>query len=193
MRYSINLVRDLRFAEKKERIKKSRMMLFSIACFGLLGLAIFYSTLQVVLMRSVIRQERLALKKVVRQYKKYRKTRMTVSKADVELLDRLQNRRIFWTQKLAAMAQHLPKSYWIKKFVYDGDKFSAEGFGYITDKQKQLIVLNNYFKALRADTTFNNHFQYTHFMSTIRRDEDKKKKIKFEFTSSNKETPYEKK
>lgn len=183
MRYQINLVYETRVKEKKAEMARTRVIAFTTACFGLLILSLFYSTLEVFKMQSALNYEKEKLAKVEREFKSYKATQMIVNKADIELLDRLQNNRIFWTKKLAAMARHLPENYWVTRFLYDAGSFRAYGFGYISKKQEQLITLNDYFNKLRADTTYNNDFKQTHFVATERKDEGKKFRVSFEFFS----------
>ena len=186
MIYTINLVRESRFAEKKEEVRRVRIFGFTAICFGLLGLALFYTALQTVEMQLVLFAEEEKLEKIETAYQKYQSAKMIVNKDDIELLDKLQNNRIFWTKKLAAMAFHLPENYWITQFGYDSEVFKASGFGYISQEQEQLIVLNNYFNHLRADTTYNNDFKKTEFIATQRSDDAGRMRVSFDFLSGKK-------
>lgn len=186
MKYSINLVMKRRIEEKKAEIKKYHMVFLCIICFGALVGALAYSALEILKMERVLQDERDKLAKIENEYKKYQQTEMIVNKDDVELLDKLQNGRIFWTHKLASMALHLPENYWITRFGYQGTSYKVEGYGYISAEQEQLITLDNYLNNLRTDSTFSDVFLVTFLNSTVRNDEDNKQRVSFDFSSENK-------
>ncbi len=185
MKYSINLVRKLREEEKRAEARRLRTVVLSFICFGALCLALIYSAFQVLDMERVLQDERNKLARIEAEYRKYQKTRMIVTKADIELLDGLQNGRIFWTKKLAAMAFHLPENYWITRFGYKSPTYKVDGFGYISPEQEQLITLDNYLNKLRNDSTFADKFIVTFLNSTVREDERGKMRVSFDFSSEN--------
>jgi hypothetical protein len=185
MKYSINLVRKMREEEKRAERRRLRTVALCFICFGALCLSVFYSTLQILRMERVLQDERNKLARIEAEFRKYQKTKMIVNKADIELLDRLQNSRIFWTKKLAAMAFHLPDNYWITSFGYRSPSFTVDGYGYISPEQKQLITLDNYLNELRFDSTFADRFIVTYLNSTVRKDEQGKMRVSFDFSSEN--------
>ena len=183
MKYTINLVREIRLAEIKEEAKRVRAFTFSAVCIGILALTFLYSGFKVFEMRNVLVYERDKLQKIETEYHKYKSTKMIVDKSDIELLDRLQNNRIFWTKKLAAMAKHLPANYWITKFLYNNGTYRVYGYGNISKEQEQLVVLNDYLNQLRSDSTYSDVFTSTSFISTKREDGKGRMKVSFEFLS----------
>jgi hypothetical protein len=183
MKYSINLVRTTRQQEKKTELRRLNTSLFAVFSFGVLGVAILFTVFQMLEMRLTIENEILQLERIKVEYKKYKETRMIVDKADIELLDSLQNNRIFWTKKLAAMAFHLPDNYWVTQFGYKPSTFNAQGYGYITLQQEQLVTIDDYLNQLRADTTYNDVFKRTFFNSTARTDEGFRSRVSFEYSS----------
>lgn len=184
MKYSINLVRTLREQERRQALARRRTSMLVILCLVSLALAIGYNTLHVVAMRSVIAEEHNKLARIDAEYKQYKATTLIVDKADIELLDKLQNDRIFWTRKLAAMAVHLPENYWVTKFGYGkANTFQVDGYGYITKAQKQLITLDDYLNLLRADSLFNDDFKTTHLDLAKRDDEGSRERVNFEYSA----------
>ncbi len=184
MKYSINFVREIREEEKKTERRQFRTFILCLICFGTLCLAAFYSTLKILGMEQVLRNEREELARIEAEYRKYRKTKMIVNKADIELLDRLQNGRIFWTKKLASMAFHLPGNYWITRLGYEKNVYTVDGYGYISPGQEQLITLDDYLNELRIDSTFSDDFIVTYLNSTMRKDDGGKKRVSFDFSSN---------
>ncbi|MBF0431193.1 MAG: pilus assembly protein PilM [Fibrobacteria bacterium] len=184
--YITNMVRELRLAENK--IERKRLITFAVGClsFGILSLAIIFTTFRVLTMQGILEAENRKLRRLENEYRKYAATRVVVDKSDIELLDKLQATRIFWTKKLAAMALHLPENYWITEFEYKKNELEVKGYGYISPDQKQLITLDEYLNSLRKDTTFNDDFANTYLDETKRNDEGYRLRVGFEYSSVNK-------
>lgn len=184
MKFRLNLIREIK-AEQEAAQKRRRFSanLFAI-CYSLLAVILIYGITDILTMRLKVAEERKRLENVKAEYQRYKSTTEIVSKADVELLDRLQNNRIFWTKKLLIMARCLPENYWITQFGHDGAALTVNGYGYITDRQEQLITLHAYLDGLRRDPAYNDVFKPTYLNSTIRADETGKgrERVSFSYT-----------
>lgn len=189
MRYQINLIEQIRLREKREQKLQRSITVFTLVSFALLLLAAGYTAVNIVQMKSILNAERGKLTRIENEYRKYKATRMIVNKSDIELLDRLQTQRIYWTKKLAAMAFHLPNKppnpYWITRFGYAKKKLTVEGFGYISPQQEQLITLDEYINKLRADTTFSDVFKTCYLNSTVRKDDNNRQRVTFNYSAEN--------
>jgi hypothetical protein len=185
MRYTINLIRQLRSEERRAQELRDRLFTVAMSCFGLLAIAVITITFQVLGMDAKLSNEKQQLARIELEYSKYKATRMVINKEDIERLDSLQSNRIFWTKKLAAMAYYLPDEYWIIKFGFDSKAYKVSGFGYISTKQEQHITLDDYLNKLRVDSTYTDIFKTTVFNSMVRADEEKenRERISFEFSS----------
>ncbi len=182
MKYKINMIRAQLLEKKRTDRQKSLLFSSTIIAFAILALALFYSILQVRSMEMIIKSEEAKLKRIEDEFKNYEKTKMIIDRKDIELLDRLQHSRIYWTKKLVAMASHLPEDYWITKFQYDRKNvFEVKGYGYISKDQKQLLTLDEYLNKLRDDSTYNDDFGYTYLKTTIRTDEKTRDRVSFEY------------
>ncbi|MBN1306860.1 MAG: hypothetical protein JXA18_03015 [Chitinispirillaceae bacterium] len=190
MKYRINLVERIRQQEKQEQVQKSTATLITVLSFVLLFLACTYAASTVLKMRTALEAERRKLDRIEAEYRKYQETRMIVDKADIELLDRLQTGRIFWTKKLAAMAFHLPNRppnpYWITRFSYNKGVLNVKGYGLISPMQEQLITIDDYLNNLRADTAFSDVFGSCHFNSTVLNDEGGRERVSFDYSAEKK-------
>jgi Tfp pilus assembly protein PilN len=177
LRYNINLMKAALEAERRDSKLRFKMALIFIVCFGALGGAAIYAYAQLSLMEQTLYAEKMKLRKVEAEYRNYQEEVSVVNKADVELLGRLQTNRIYWTRKLDAMARYLPDeepiSYWITKFGYnDNNKtFTVNGYGYITQRQEQLLELERYLDSLRAESSYAYIFGTTYLKSAVRSDE----------------------
>jgi len=195
IRYKLNLVKSVRAAEKRARAERSQMVLIALVCFCALGLAVFSTYLKIDGMQRVVANEKRKLRMIEAEYRNYQEMHVSIDKADVELLNRLQMNRVYWTKKLESVAKHLPDqqpiSYWITKFGYksNSNTFNVHGFGYITQQQEQLLALDNYLNDLRADANYSDIFASTFLNSAVRSDEEdkerkqKRERVSFEFSS----------
>jgi len=177
IRYRINLAKSMLEADKRNSKHRMNMALIFVICFGALGGAALYVYSQLSLMEQTLYDEKLKLLKVQAEYRNYQEETSVVDKADVELLGQLQTNRIYWTRKLEAIAKYLPDaepiSYWITKFGYSDDykTFTVSGYGYITQRQEQLLELERYLDSLRAEPSYAYVFGATYLKSAVRSDE----------------------
>lgn len=187
MKYEINLIRQIRQKQKSDQTSRSMITIFACMAFATLFLTSAWSVRNVLQMRLSIDRERRELGRIEAEYRKYKTTKMIVDKADIELLDRLQTGRIFWTKKLEAMASHLPNRppnpYWITRFSYDKSSLSVKGYGFISRQQEQLMTIDDYLNALRADSSFSDVFGACFLKSTARDDEGFRERVSFEYSA----------
>lgn len=181
--YQINLIRALREKERDAERKKRLTFLFFTGCFGVLILTVLYSGMTVWQMERVLKSEEKKVAYLKNEYRKYASSRLIVDKTDVELLNSLQGKGIFWTKKLAAMAKHLPESYAITRFSYQEGELQVSGWGYVTSKQDQLLILDDYLRRLRMDTTFSDIFKTIYLSRADRQSEDGGNRVNFEFSA----------
>lgn len=187
MKYQINIIEQLRMAEKKERRQRSILTISLMISFALLILSGAFTAQNIIKMQGTLERERMELERIETEYRKYKTTRMIVDKADIEQLDQLQSNRIYWTKKLAAMAFHLPNQlphpYWITAFSYKNNRLNVKGYGFISPQQEQLITLDEYLKDLRADSTFADVFGTCYLNTTSREDEGNRERITYDYTA----------
>jgi hypothetical protein len=187
VKYRMNLVKTVRAAEHRGQKHRTYITLLLTVCLGLLALSGYNVFVKLSKMETTISQEKVKLKRIEAEYLNYQETQSTIDKADIELLNRLQMGRIYWTKKLEAMASHLPEeqpiSYWITRFGYRPLTFSVQGYGYITQRQEQLLTLDDYLTKLRADPNYSDVLGQTYLKSTVRSDEDNRERVSFEYTS----------
>jgi Tfp pilus assembly protein PilN len=184
MKYTINLIRQIRLEEGKAQRLKDRIFTLAAVCAALLVIAVLVLVFQVMRMQIKLTNEKQEVNRIELEYGKYKSTKMVIDKADIERLDSLQVNRVYWTKKIAAMAYFLPDNYWITKFSFDGRMFRVTGYGYITENQEQLITLDDYLNKLRGDSTYNDVFKSTYFNAVQRSDEKGMNRVSFEYSST---------
>jgi hypothetical protein len=183
MKFTFNLIREMQRRHRASEVRRVRLIGLTAFCFGLLLITLFYACLQILTMRASIQEEKTRLVRLKAEYQHYKASKMIVNKSDVELLDKLQYSRIFWTRKLAIMARYLPENYWITHMNYEPQALTVDGYGYISLQQQQLITLDDYLNSLRYDRMFNDAFKQVHLNSTIRSDDlEKRARVSFSYT-----------
>jgi Tfp pilus assembly protein PilN len=194
LKYRLNLVKTVRDAEKRASRQVANMALIAIFCFAALGLAAFFVYVRIASMQLTIAREERKLAAIEAEYRSYQETNVSIDKADIELLNSLQRNRVYWTRKLEAMAKHLPNeepvSYWITQFGFRGAAYNVTGYGYITQKQEQLLALDEYLNDLREDASYSDIFSPTYLNSAVRSDEDvggvRRERVSFDYSSTKK-------
>lgn len=187
MRYTINLVAELRAMERRRANESMRCtaVVTVLACL-LLFIAVKW-TFGVLAMRQslIAAQGKLAL--LEQEYQRYQATSLSIRKEDVELLDRLQHSRIFWSKKLAALASPLPPNYWVDAMGFKGSEMRVRGFGYIDLEQRQLLTLDGYLNILRDDTVFSKGLPLISLQETRRNDDQengaRRQRVSFEYSA----------
>lgn len=179
--YRINLIRELRERELKSERRHRLTLILAFGCFGFFLLSVLYSGLTMWQMERVLEVENDKLNRLREEYKKYTAARLIVDKSDLELLNELQGKGVFWTKKLVALAKHLPDNYTITGFSYLNNELKVAGHGQSTQQQDQLLILDGYLNHLRADTTFSNIFKRLQLNAAERKGEGGR--VAFEFSA----------
>lgn len=187
MKYQINVIQQLRQKQKREQTLQSSINIMVAVSLALLVVSLIYTASRIMLMNLTLEAEKNELARIEAEYSKYKATRMTVDKGDIELLDKIQRSRIYWTKKLASMALHLPNQppnpYWITSFGFNRTVFNVKGYGLISPEQEQLITIDDYLNNLRKDSTFNDVFTNCYLNATIRQDDGQKERVSFDFSA----------
>ncbi|HKP98555.1 MAG TPA: PilN domain-containing protein [Fibrobacteria bacterium] len=179
--YRLNLIRDLREREIKSERQHRLAVILGAGCFGFFLLSLLYSGLTIMQMERVLTNEKDKVQRLQREYRKYTSAKLIVDKSDIELLNDLQARGVFWTKKLASMAKHLPDNYWITSFSFNNNVMNVKGYGFANSQQDQLLVLDQYLNRLRKDTTFSDTFSKIQLNSAERKDESGR--VSFDFSA----------
>jgi hypothetical protein len=187
MKYQINVVQQLRQKQKREQTVQSSLNIMVAISLAFLIVSLIYAASRIMLMNLTLEAEKNELARIEAEYGKYKATRMIVDKSDIELLDKLQTSRVYWTKKLAAMALHLPNlppnPYWITAFSYNRSIFNVKGYGIISPEQEQLITIDDYLNNLRKDSSFSDVFTNCYLNATVREDDGPKERVSFDFSA----------
>ncbi len=179
--YRLNLIRELRERELLAERRHRLIVILGLGCFGFFIISILYSSLTILQMESVLAGEKEKVARLQTEYRKYTAAKLIVDKSDIELLNSLQNKGVFWTGKLASLAKHLPDNYWITGFSFMNNALNVRGFGYANSRQDQLVILDQYLNLLRSDTSFSDTFIKTQLNLTESKEEGGR--VAFDFSA----------
>jgi len=189
MKYNINLVAEMRAIEKRHNLDHLRGTVVSTILTGILVLVALKWIFGVLSMQQNLQLAQGKLQLLQQEYRRYQATSLSITKEDVELLDRLQHSRIFWSKKLAALASPLPSNYWVDAIAFQSSELRVKGFGYIDTEQKQLLTLDGYLNILRADTVFSKGMPSISLQETRRNDDHEgegeatRQRVSFEYSA----------
>jgi len=187
MRYNINLVAELRASERKRRNAHMRITIVTTVLACLLAFVAVKWVGGILSMRQSLANAQGKLAQLQQEYQRYQATNLSITKEDVELLDRLQHGRIFWSKKLASLASPLPANYWVDAMGYKKEEMRVRGFGYIDSEQRQLLTLDGYLNILRGDTVFSKGIKTIALNETRRNDDEdgigKRQRVSFEYSA----------
>jgi Tfp pilus assembly protein PilN len=157
--YKLNLIKKLRAEQyKEEQARLRRTILFTIY-YGLLVVVFFFYMFYYLGLKEKRDTKIMELKKIERDIQSLEQSSEAITREDLQLLNRLQKDRIFWSKKMVVLASGLPESYWIESLGYRGEKLEVKGRGYISAKQEQLLVLDDYLAVLRNNKEFMQDFR----------------------------------
>lgn len=187
MKYQLNLVAELRAREKAYKFRHFQGVTVLAIVIAVLLLVIIKWTFGLLSFKQDIENANNKLQLLKYEYQQYQATNLRITKEDVELLDKLQHSRVFWSKKLAALASPLPPNYWVDAMGYKSNELRVKGFGYIDTEQRQLLTLDYYLNILRVDSVFNKGMPQISLQETRRNDdqngESKLQRVSFEYSA----------
>ena len=87
------------------------------------------------------------------------KGQVNLSKVDINNLYKLENKRIYWSDKFLELSQMTPEDMAVTRFEFKGKNFSLEGIGNLLDGEKPLEVTSDFIKMIEKNETFNEDFK----------------------------------
>ncbi len=181
VRYPANLVRSLRLEEARRERRRRTLSLLSLTSFGILALALLFSVFQILIIEDTMRVERAHLQRIKEEFGKYRKSQLTVDKADLETLDQLRRSRILWSDKLAALRRYLPVGASLEKITYaPGAGLKVLGSLPASAESDGVLTAYEYGQSLSRDSVFGAHFAQLRLL----RVQDKGDRSEFELTTA---------
>ena len=87
------------------------------------------------------------------------KGQINLSKVDIKNLHKLENKRIYWSDKFLELSKMTPEDMAVTRFEFKGKNFSLEGIGNLLEGEKPLEVTSDFMKMIEKNETFNKDFK----------------------------------
>jgi len=85
--------------------------------------------------------------------------KINLSKIDITNLYKLEDKRIYWSDKFLELSQMTPEDMAVTRFEFKGKNFSLEGIGNLEEGEKPLEIVKDFMDEIDANDTFNKDFK----------------------------------
>ena len=157
-----------RFQLEEIKLERTRWIIFSIISIILVGLSVWFLILNLssntlISSRGVIIDE---INAEINELKK--EGQINLSKKDIESLYKLENERIFWTNKLQTLADITPINMAITELEFNKKKFSIVAVTRLGDDSKEFDVIETFIESLKENEHFSKDFISIKFSNSER-------------------------
>tara|TARA_B110000438_G_scaffold300070_2_gene351621 strand:+ start:2059 stop:2667 length:609 start_codon:yes stop_codon:yes gene_type:complete len=157
-----------RFQLEEMKLERTRWIIFSIISTILLGLTIWFLILNSS-SNSLINSREGIIAEINTEINKLKKEgQINLSKKDIESLYKLENKRVFWTNKLQVLADITPINMAITELEFNKKKFSIAAVTRLGDDLKEFDVIESFIELLKENERFSNDFKSIKFSNSER-------------------------
>jgi hypothetical protein len=144
-----------------EQIKEEqqRWILFGFIILLIIGsLSWFYMINRK--LNYVVEQRKTTIEEISAKTKELTsKGQINLSKIDIKNLFKLENKRIYWSDKFLELSEMTPEDMAVTRFEFKGKNFSLEGIGNLLEGEKPLEVTSDFMGMIEKNETFNKDFK----------------------------------
>jgi len=155
----INLNQTVSKAQREEiKEEQQRWLLFGfIVLLILASLSWFYMINRK--LNYVIDQRETTIQDIATKTKELTsKGKINLSKIDIKNLYKLEDKRIYWSDKFLELSKMTPEDMAVTKFEFKGKNFSLEGIGNLLEGERPLEVTSDFMNMIEKNETFNKDF-----------------------------------
>ena len=156
----INLNQTVSKAQHEEiKEEQQRWLLFGfIVLLILASLSWFYMINRK--LNYVIDQRETTIQDIATKTKELTsKGKINLSKIDIKNLYKLEDKRIYWSDKFLELSKMTPEDMAVTKFEFKGKSFSLEGIGNLLEGERPLEVTSDFMNMIEKNETFNKDFK----------------------------------
>jgi len=166
---SINLNQTVnRFQLEEMKMERTRWIIFSIISTILIGLSIWFLVLNAS-SNSLISSREGIINEINAEINELKKEgQINLSKKDIESLYKLENERIFWTDKLQTLANITPINMAITELEFNNKKFIIAAVTRLGDDSKEFDVIESFIELLKENEHFSKDFTSIKFSNSER-------------------------
>ena len=85
--------------------------------------------------------------------------KINLSKIDITNLYKLEDKRIYWSDKFLELSKMTPEDMAVTRFEFKGKNFSLEGIGNLEEGEEPLEIAKDFIDEIDANDTFNKDFK----------------------------------
>ena len=139
--------------------EKKRWYIFGTIC-SLFIISLIWSLVINAKMSSVINGRNETIQTIISETNKLKSTgKINLSKKDINNLYKIEEKRIFWTEKLIALSKITPEDMAITKIEFKGRKLYLSALSNIGSGEKEFTVVENFMKKIDSNNEFNKDFK----------------------------------
>tara|TARA_B110000263_G_C15210954_1_gene465189 strand:+ start:261 stop:836 length:576 start_codon:yes stop_codon:yes gene_type:complete len=156
----INLNQTVSKAQHEEiKEEQQRWLLFGfIVLLILASLSWFYMINRK--LNYVIEQRETTIQDIATKTKELTsKGKINLSKIDIKNLYKLEDKRIYWSDKFLELSKMTPEDMAVTKFEFKGKSFNLEGIGNLLEGERPLEVTSDFMNMIEKNETFNKDFK----------------------------------
>jgi len=169
--FKINLNKYGELKQKQERSKRTflnTIVLFVLGTAILFGFALYQNSL----LKNKFNNRNKLLKSIRKEISEYKDSGDYLSTKDLQRLASLSSDRVFWSQKLVALAEKTNSSIAITHFSYKMNSLSLFGITQLDKDVKEQSLINEFIAELKANKQISSDFPEIQFVKS-RRDFEK--------------------
>ena len=157
-----------RFQLEEIKLERTRWIIFSIISTFLVGLSIWFFILNLS-SNSLINARGVIISEINTEINQLKKEgQINLSKKDIESLYKLENERIFWTNKLQTLADITLINMAITALEFNKKKFSISAVTRLGDDSKEFDVIETFIESLKENEHFSKDFISIKFSNSER-------------------------
>jgi len=166
---SINLNQTVnRFQLEEMKLERTRWIIFGIISFVLSCLSVWFFILNSS-SNSLISARQEIIGNIESEINLLKKEgQINLSKKDIESLHKLENERVFWTDKFQILADITPINMAITELEFNNKKFTIAAVTRLGDDAKEFDVIESFIELLKANENFSSDFSSIKFSSSER-------------------------
>jgi hypothetical protein len=171
--FTINLNK---FGElRKQREAESRLFMSIVVIFAIIAVVLYATVLYFNFsLGNKLENRRELLQAIDREIQQYQESGEYLSTSDLERLARTSTERIFWANKLIALADITTDKIAITHFAYKDDILSLYGITQVDIEEREFDLIHEFIENLRVNDQINLDFDEIRF---VRSNRDREKDV----------------
>ena len=156
----INLNQTISKAQLEEiKEEQKRWIVFGVICLLFVSSLTWFYFLNNRL-NTIISERESTIEKIIKETNALKEEgQINLSKTDINNLYKLQNKRIYWSDKFIEFSNITPEDMVITKIEFKGKKMKVNAIANLENNEKEFKVVENFMKLIEENDKFNKDFK----------------------------------